>query len=345
MAKAKTNDIVTLKEQLNMGKLQKLYLFYGEEEYLKEHYIQKIFDMVPDGGLEEFNRIKIEGTANYNIYDDAFEGMPMMTDKRILFIRDSNIFIIQRKGGLVPPNEDEKKFWESKFSRLSDDTVVIFCEKNVDARSSLFKLASKEGFAVKCEYLPTAELVSWVVRKAKESGKKLEPSVAEYLIDVIDPGLNSLTNELDKLINFCDDIIYKSDVDRVVSKSMTVKIFDMVDGIIEGDVQKTFSIINNLRTQKESAFGVLYLIYSNMEKMLRLKLSNITSQNEAVALLGGSPWVAGKHASNARHFSLDKLTRLVCRVPEIDMEIKSGIIAEWDALEQYIFEAMEKKEN
>ncbi len=341
---AKTNDIANLKEQLNMGKLQKLYLFYGEEEYLKEYYINKIFDMVPDGGLEEFNRIKIEGTANYNIYDDAFEGMPMMTDKRILFIRDSNIFILQRKGGLVPPNEDEKKFWEDKFSRLSDDTVVIFCEKNVDARSSLFKLAGKVGFAVKCEYLPPAELVSWAVRQAKSRGKKIEPSVAQYLIDVIDPGLNSLSNELDKLINFCDEIIYKSDVDRVVSKSMTVKIFDMVDGIIAGDVQKVFAIVNSLRTQKESAFGVMYLIYSNMEKMLRLKLSNITSKNEAATLLGGSPWLAGKHLENARHFSLDKLTRLVCRVPEIDMEIKSGKIAEWDALEQYIFEALEKKE-
>ncbi len=342
---AKANDIVTLKEQLNIGKLQKLYLFYGEEEYLKEHYIHKIFDMVPDGGLEEFNRIKIEGTANYNIYDDAFEGMPMMTDKRILFIRDSNIFILQRKGGLVPPNEDEKKFWENKFSRLSDDTVVIFCEKNVDARSSLFKLAGKVGFAVKCEYLPPAELVSWAVRKAKSQGKKLETNVAQYLVDVIDPGLNSLSNELDKLINFCDEIIYKSDVDRVVSKSMTVKIFDMVDGIIARDVEKVFSIINNLRTQKESAFGIMYLIYSNMEKMLRLKLSNITSKNEAASLLGGSPWLAGKHVENARHFSSEKLTKLVCRVPEIDMEIKSGKIAEWDALEQYIFEAMEKKEN
>lgn len=341
---AKKNDIVTLKEQLNTGKLQKLYLFYGEEEYLKEYYIKKIMDMVPDGGLEEFNRIKIEGTANYNVYDDAFEGMPMMTDKRILFIRDSNIFIIQRKGGLVPPNADEKAFWESKFSRLSDDTVVIFCEKNVDARSSLFKLASKEGFAVKCEFLPPAESVSWAVRQAKKFNKKLEPSVAQYLVDVIDPGLNSLANELDKLINFCGEVIYKSDIDRVVSKSMTVKIFDMVDAIIAKDTATVFSIVNNLRTQKESPFGIMYLIYSNMEKMLRLKLANISNKNDAASLLGGSPWLAGKHLENARHFTLPQLTRLVIRVPEIDMEIKSGKIAEWDALEQYIFEALGKKD-
>lgn len=342
---AKKNDIVTLKEQLNIGKLEKLYLFYGEEEYLKEYYIKRIMDMVPDGGLEEFNRIKIEGTQNYNIYDDAFEGMPMMTDRRILFIRDSNIFITTRKAGLTPPNDNEKAFWEDKFSRLSDDTVVIFCEKNVDARSSLFKSASKAGFAVKCEYLPPAEAVSWTVREAKRYNKKIEASVAQYLIDVIDPGLNSLKNELDKLINFCGDTIYRSDIDRVVSKSMTVKIFDLVDGLIARDTAQVFSIINNMRTQKESAFGVMYLIYSNFEKMLKLKLANVTSRNDAVSLLGGSPWLAGRHFENSRHFTLAQLSHLVCRIPEIDMEIKSGTIAEWDALEQFIFEAIAKKDN
>ena len=39
---AKKNDIIELKEQLSAKKLQKLYVFYGEEEYLKEHYIKKI---------------------------------------------------------------------------------------------------------------------------------------------------------------------------------------------------------------------------------------------------------------------------------------------------------------
>ena len=142
MAKAaKKNDIIELKAQLNENKLQKLYVFYGEEEYLKELYIKKIFDMVPDAGLEEFNRIVISGAADYEEYDNAWEGMPMMTDRRILLIRDSNIFTMTRKDGITPPNDEQKKFWTEKFKRLSDDTVVIFCEKNVDGRSALFKAA------------------------------------------------------------------------------------------------------------------------------------------------------------------------------------------------------------
>lgn len=337
---AKKNDIIELKEQLAQNKLQKMYIFYGEEEYLKEHYIKRIELLVPDCGLEEFNRIIIDGNTDYGVYDDAFEGMPMMTDRRILLIRDSNIFTTRRSGAIVPPNDSQKAFWENKFSRLSDDTVVIFCEKNVDARSALFKSAQKHGFAVKCDYLPEAELASWAVRRAARMNKKLDMAVAQYLVSVTDPGLNNLENELDKLINFCDETIYQSDVDRVVSKSMAVQIFDITDGIIEHDAQKVFKVINNLKMQKESAFGILYLIYSNAEKMLRIKLSGITNRNEAAKLLGGSPWMAGKYISAAAKFSVEKLTHMVIRVPETDFEIKCGKISEWQALEQYLFEAL-----
>lgn len=337
---AKKNDIAELKAQLKEQKLQKLYIFYGEEEYLKEFYIKKIEELVPDAGLEEFNRILISGSVNYDIYDDAWEGMPMMTDKRILMIRDSNIFTTRRSGNIVPPNENQKEFWAEKFKHLADDTVVIFCEKNVDARSALFKTASKSGFTVKCEYLSVADLKTWVIKRALQEKIKIDDKTAEYLVSVIDPGLNNLEHELGKLINYCDGIIYKTDVDKVVSKALQVQIFDITDGITEGNAQKVFSIINNMKTQKESAFGTLYLIYANVEKLLRLKLSGVTNKAEAAKLLSTSPWLADKYVKSASAFDTATLTRMVMRVPEIDYEIKNGVMTDWQALEQYIFEAL-----
>ncbi len=342
---AKKNDIAELKAQLKEEKLQKLYIFYGEEEYLKEFYIKKIEELVPDAGLEEFNRILISGTVDYSEYDNAWEGMPMMTDKRLLIIRDSNIFTTRRSGGIVPPNDSQKTFWTEKFKHLSDDTVVIFCEKNVDARSALFKTASKEGFAVKCEYMSVPDLKNWVIKRALNEKIKIDDKTAEYLVSVIDPGLNNLEHELDKLIHFCDGIIYKSDVDRVVSKALQVQIFDITDGITEGNAQKVFSIINSMKTQKESAFGTLYLIYSNVEKMLRVKLSGTTNKAEVAKLLSTSPWLAERYLRSAASFDTAALTRLVTRVPEIDYEIKNGTITDWQALEQYIFEALNYRSN
>lgn len=336
----KKNDITELKARLKEKKLDKLYLFYGEEEYLKEFYIKKIEELVPDAGLEEFNRILISGTSDYGVYDNAWEGLPMMTDKRILMIRDSNIFTTRRSGGIVPPNESQKDFWLEKFKNLSEDTVVIFCEKNADARSALFKSASKNGFAVRCDYMSLPDLKTWVIKRALNAKIKIDDKTAEYLVSVIDPGLSNLEHELDKLIGFCDDVIYKSDIDRVVSKALQVQIFDITDGITEGNAQKIFSVVNNMKTQKESAFGTLYLIYANAEKMLRLKLAEVTNRAEAAKLLSTSPWLAEKYLKSAAAFDTAALMRMVTRVPEIDYEIKNGVMTDWQALEQYLFEAL-----
>lgn len=339
------NDLINLKEQIRRNALCSLYIFYGEEEYLKEHYIKEIENLVGDGGLGDLNRIRIEGTSNYGIYDDALSGMPVMAERRTLVIRDSNIFITRRSQNATPPNEEQKKYWEKIFSQLSRDTVLIFSEKNIDKRSALFKLASKQGTAVDFAYLDEKELVSWAVRRAAKADKKLDTKAAEYLISVIDPGLSVLENELVKLINFSDGTIYKSDIDRVASKSTAVQAFDITAGIIENNAEKVFSVINNMRTQKESPFAILYLIYSNAEKMLRLKLSGARRRDEAAKILGVSPWIAARYLEDSAKFSVSQLTDMTVGAPRADYDIKSGKKSDWQALEDYIFKAMESAKN
>lgn len=341
--KAEKNLIPELKAQIKENRLRNLYVFYGEEEYLKEYYIKKIEEKVPSNGFEEFNRILIEGGSDYDVYDSVLESMPVMAEKRIVEIRDSNIFTMKRSGGIVPPDEDQKKFWQDKFKRLSDDTVLIFCEKNVDGRSVLFKAAAKAGFAVEFKYMSSVDLRAWTVRRAMKAGKKIDNSTADYLISVIDPGMNNLENEMDKLLSYCGETIYKSDIDKVVSRAMQVQAFDITDALMAGDARKALSVLNNMRTQKQSVFAILYLIYSNVEKMLHLRLAGVTSRAEAAEVLGCVQWLAGKYLDGSKGFSLEKLYYMVTRVPEIDYEIKSGDVEEWQALEQYIFNIINRE--
>lgn len=344
MAKAaKKNKILELKAQLKEKKLSPLYIFYGEEEYLKEYYIKKIEELVPDAGLPEYNRIVISGAVDYGEYDDVWESMPMMTDKRLVVIRDSNIFTTRRSGDIKPPDEDQKEFWQSKFKRIAEDTVVVFCEKNVDARSALFKAASKAGSAVEFAYLALPDLRAWIVRRMLKAGKKIDTNTADYLVSVLDPGLANLENELDKLINYCGDTVYMSDIDKVVSKALSVSVFGITDGIMNGDADKALEVLSELRTQKQSAFGILYLIYSNVEKMLHLKIAGATNKYQAAEIVGGSPWMAAKYLDGAKGFSEDALMHMVLRVPEIDYEIKNGLTTDWRALENYVLETLEMR--
>ena len=68
------NEINILKNQIKNNKLQKLYVFFGEEKFLQELYIKKITELVPDAGFPEFNRFIIDGAeAVRKSYPGFFE--------------------------------------------------------------------------------------------------------------------------------------------------------------------------------------------------------------------------------------------------------------------------------
>lgn len=340
MAK-KSGALPELKRQIKEKTLKPLYLFYGDETYLKELYTSRIAEQIPDGGFPEFNHIKLEGSAvPFSDYDDAWESFPMMTDRKLILIKDSGIFKLRKSKDDLHSTDELKEFWTEKFKRISEDTVVIFDETNVDKRSALYKAASKAGAVIEFDYLSEADLVTWVVKQCLDSKKKISKDTAYYLITRCDPGLNNINNELQKLLTFCDEEIYKSDIDRVVSKSLQVITFELSDAIMAHDVQKAMTVLNDLKTVKENAFTIMYLLFSNFDKMLHVKLLGNAATGEIAAKIGAAPFIARKYLESSRGFSEDALTRMVIRVSEIDLAIKEGKTDDWTALEQYVIECI-----
>ncbi len=339
---AKKNDaLLELKRQIKEKNLKPLYLFYGEESYLKELYTSRIAAQIPDGGMPEFNHIRLEGPeVPFSEYDDAWESFPMMTDRKLILIKDSGIFKLRKGKDDIHSADESKEFWTEKFKRVSDDTVVIFDESSVDKRSALFKALSKSGAAVEFAYLSEADLVTWVIKQCLDAKKKISKDNALYLVTRCDPGINNIKNELDKLLSYCDEEIYKSDIERVVAKSLQVITFELSDAIMAGKTEKALSVLSDLKTVKENAFTILYLLFSNFDKMYHTKLMAGASRNEVAAEIGVAPFIAGKYIESARGFSEEALENMVMRVSEIDLAVKEGRTDDWTALEQYVLECI-----
>ena len=332
--KKSTGDaLLKLKRDLKDGKTENLYLFYGEESYLKELYTERIKKLVPDNGFPEFNYMKFEGPdTELSELDSAWESFPMMAEKKLILIKDSGIF--------NRPNEEIKNFWQEKFKHVSSDTVVIFDETKVDKRSLTYKAFLKSGVPVEFDYLSETDLVTWVNKEALTAKRKMSKDTARYFVNVCDRGINSLKNEFEKLLDYCGEEITRTDVDKVVSKSMEVQVFDITDAIMRHDANKAMETAGGMRTSNESAMGVLYLINATAEKLLKAKTLGNVSSGEAAAALGTSPYIANKYIDSAKSFSEKALIRMVMRIPEIDYEIKLGKLDMWTGVEQYIAECI-----
>lgn len=334
----KEDNFIKLKQQIKSKEFQNLYLFYGEETYIKELYLDRMKKEVPDGGFSEFNHIYLEGKEACGASaEDALDSFPMMTDKKLIIIKNSGLF--------KSANAEQKEFWQNRISDIPDFAMVIFDEQEVDKRSAVFKTLSKHGLAVEFKYLKTYEIATWIMREVQKKGKKIDKSAAEYLAGMCDEGMKNVQNELDKLMNYCGSEVYISDIDKVVAKPLNIVVFEITDAIMAGNADKAVSVAERLRTNKESAFNILYLLFGAFEKMLRCKtlLAEGASYDAIAGKMKLAPFIVRKYIDSSKGFSAEFLTERVCRTAEIDLAIKQGETDEWTALLQYIFECLNSR--
>lgn len=334
---AKDSGIAELKKQIKSGDINGIYLLYGQEVFIKDSYVKKITELIDDGGMPDFNKIVFDGEkADIAEIDDAIESFPMMCEKKLVLIKDSKIF--------SKAKEEIKQYWINRLDSIPDYVVLVFDEKEIDKRSALLKKVSKIGALVEFEIMNENDTVTWVERQVLNSGKKIDKGVAQYFVSVCDEGLSNVKNELDKLLNYCDKQIGKSDVDKIVSKAVGVRVFELTNHIMAKNADGAIKILTDLKTVKEPAFKLLYLLSGTFDKMLRcsLLLAEGNSYQDIAAKIKVAPFIAQKYANSARGFGENYLVDRIIAAANIDLEIKNGQIGDWEALEFYVIDSCEK---
>lgn len=334
---ANDNGFIELKKDIRDNKIRNLYLFFGDEVYVKELYLNKMKEAIDDGGFPDFNHIFLDDKdLDFSLINDSIESFPMMSEKKLVIIKNSGIF--------SKPKEEVKTFWSERLGALPEYVTLIFDEEATDKRNSLYKQVVKTGLSVEFEFLKEADMIAWLEREARKHKKIISKNNSAYMISICDDGLSYVKNELDKLLNFCDEEITISDIDRLVSKSLSVRVFELADAIMAENSHKALSLINDFKTVKESAFKILYLLSGTFDKLLRTKLmlkegASLTDISEKTGL---KPFVVKKYIESGKKFTEKFLVERIMRVADIDLSIKEGSIEEWVALEQYVLEAVKK---
>lgn len=332
---AKEDSFLQLKQQIKSGNIGNLYLFTGEEVFVKDMYLEKMKSFVPDGGFADFNYIFLDGKdAVSGKVDDALDSFPMMSEKKLVVIKNSGIF--------KKASEEVKNFWQERLSDIPDYVLLIFDEQEVDKRNTLYKAVQKNGLFVEFLYMKDYEVASWVAREVQKAGKKIAKDAADYLVAMCDPGIANVKNELQKLLDYSDGEIYKSDIDKVVSKPLSIVIFEITDSLMAGNADKVMSLLLKQKENKESVFNILYLLHSAFDKMLyaKLLLDEGLSYDVVASRLKLAPFISKKYIEGAKRFSVSFLKDRVCSAAEIDLAIKQGETDEWTALMQYVFECI-----
>ena len=320
----------TIKEQIKEKSVSGAYLMYGEEDFLKDYYCKQLSDMCLMDGIREFNYMKVNSDKiDLNAITDFVVSLPMMSDKKVLVLKNTGIF--------AKANDAVKKFWTEIFDDMPEYMVIIFVENTVDKRSSLYKAISKSHTAEEFPLSNENELINWFARYIAKDNKSMTKEDIAFVIESVGRNMYLLKNEADKLIAYAlgkDGLISHEDVEACICKSLEGKVLALIDNIVSKDKSKAISRINDLKTLKEQPVMIIALIFRQFSILRKVKVLEGRQLSEIAQKTKQRDFVIKKNLSQLKGFSLKDLDSAISMCVKADEDIKSGASEPWLTLEK-----------
>jgi len=258
-----------LKEQIKSGDFSNAYLIYGEESYLKNHYVSLMKKKIVDPVFESFNFHKFEGKdiSLDDILKDA-QMLPMMSEYNFVLVRDYPI----------EKSKSEQKLLIEFLSDVPESTIIVFLYDSLepDVKSASFKKIvtafDNSGCVVNLEKRSETDVAKLLVSGAKKRGSVLDINNAKYLISVAGNDMKILLNELDKLSYFSQGTeITKETIDNMATKCLQARVYDLSKAVVAGNADMAYEVIDTLFTMKEDPILILAVIGGVYVDMYRVK--------------------------------------------------------------------------
>ena len=82
-----------LRADIKSGSPENVYIFYGEETYLRDRYLEELKALLVPEGFEEFNYHRLSGKG-LTVQDltEVVEAMPMMAQHTLTVVTDMDLF-------------------------------------------------------------------------------------------------------------------------------------------------------------------------------------------------------------------------------------------------------------
>ena len=158
---ASGSELQLLKTHIREKNPERLYIFFGEETFLLEHYLGSLKKLVLDALTESFNyhRFNTE-TFDLTAFSEAVENLPMMAERTLVQVEDIDLFKM---------NEADRDRIAAVLSDIPEYCVVVFvytaCPWKPDKRmKKLWESIDKNGLVVEFAKQDQRDLIAWLTR-------------------------------------------------------------------------------------------------------------------------------------------------------------------------------------
>ncbi len=326
MAKQKTSgeELEILKKAIQNKSLGRLYVLFGEEVFLLEHYLGQMKQQLLDPLTEDFNyhRFNTE-TFDITAFCEAVENLPMMAEFTLIQVEDIDLFkLIETDRGRIA----------ATLCDIPDYCTVVFrytvgAWKPDKRQKKLWDAIDKNGLIVEFAKQNQQDLTAWITRHFAARQKKISGDLCGYLIEITDGTMTSLMGEIDKICAYSGaDTICRADIDAVVEPVLDAVVFQMTDKMSSGQFDGALVKLQELLKMQQEPVALLGAIGAHYRRIgtARTLLDHRKSAYDLQKLCGIPDYPAKKAMEAARKVSPGFCKTAVTLIMETDYKLKTS---------------------
>ena len=321
-----------LKEAIAKSELSGVFLFAGEEDYLKRHYLSEIKKkIVTDEAFAPFNHIVFDGEEiDFGALSDAVAAPPFMADFKLIEWHFPNIDKLKDK---------EIEALESLSVCCKDygyATVVFIVGAEAfdigtgKKKSKLYERLSEICNIVVFDRSDDEPLAKWVLAHLSRDGVTANKELCKKIVERVGHSMEVLALEIDKLSCYIKtngrSELTDEDISTVTSATFESDAFGLTNAIREGDAKMAFADLRDKKLRKVEAVTVVGAVSRVFSDVLTVSafLSEGLTQAEIAKKLRMHEYKAGLYIKAARRRSREQLERALHICKEIDISAKSS---------------------
>lgn len=308
----KSMDVVQLRQQILLRKVDNLYIFTGSEITVQQIYIEQIGKFM-------------NKTVKYidNISD-------ICKSSGSLFAKESYCYVSIDNTDFV----ESEKTWDTIKSILSDNILIIWLNK-LDKRSKFYK--HFKDVVIEFEHMNDNLLVQYIQKEINLSERN-----CITLIQACDSNYDRILSEIDKIKSYRDG--YSIDKQETIAddgafthllSSGTIHseknnvVYDYIDAMVTGRIDSSLKLLDDCIANADSVVGVLTMLYNNFKMMLQVQACNSSNIEDVTGL---SDWEVKRTKAKIGAYSIGEIVNAIKLIRDVETKIKQGMMSEVFAL-------------
>ena len=263
-------SVSRLRTALNENALEKLYVFTGEESYLRRYYLAEVRKAVVSGGFAEFNEHCAEGKdITVQSLREMAEVMPVFSERSLIVLTDFDPFSLK---------EEEREAFIALIEDWPDYCCLVLhydlSEYKPNRTMKRLAAAMQSFTVVEFARQEPDKLYGWIRRHFRERGKDIDLNACEYLTFTCGSLMGTLLPEIEKLAAYAKgERVTVEDIRAVATPMTEAVVFSLTSAVTAGKYDEAAKILGELLRQREEPIYLLAVLGNELRRIYTARLA------------------------------------------------------------------------